>query len=378
MEMFLDINLVLFTFGILILSVLTTISGIGGGGIFIPYLMFSMNFSLLESVPLAITIILADCIVRMLLLYKLPNPNNPERYLMDLTPSNIIVPFDALFSWIGVILLKVLPNIITIVVVIILSIISIIKIGKTARRELNINSASELPPEIDGIEIYYRNPIREVLVDDRLKNLLLIILSVLLVGLFGIRERYSNCSLEYWLLILGNVLCLGVMCVINSKYVIKQYENRRINNFNFVSSDIVWNRRNILLLGVLSSVAGVLSTWLGLGGSSLITPILYSFRMKPEVISVSIGVSTLFSSLISLLNFIFTGSYLYKWGLLLFIISLVGSTIGIILLKYIIRYCRKGVISLLVIVVMIISVISLFLNIYLNSEIDFVLNSYCD
>ena len=376
--MFLDINLVLFTFGILILSVLTTISGIGGGGIFIPYLMFSMNFSLLESVPLAITIILADCIVRMLLLYKLPNPNNPDRYLMDLTPSNIIVPFDALFSWIGVILLKVLPNVITIVVVIILSIISIIKIGKTARRELNINNDSELPPEIDGIEIYYRNPIREVLVDDRLKNLLLIILSVLLVGIFGIRDLYNNCSLEYWLLILGNVLCLGVICIINSKYVINQYENRRINNFNFISSDIVWNKRNILLLGCLSSVAGVLSTWLGLGGSSLITPILYSFRMKPEVISVSIGVSTLFSSLISLLNFIFTGSYLYKWGLLLFVISLVGSTIGIILLKYIIRYCRKGVISLLVIVVMIISVISLFLNIYLNSEIDFVLNSYCD
>ena len=88
--------------GILILSIITTLSGIGGGGIFIPYLIFTKGFSLMDSVPLAITIILEDCIVRMLLLYKMPNPEKPNRYLMDLTPGNVIVPFDAIFSWVGI------------------------------------------------------------------------------------------------------------------------------------------------------------------------------------------------------------------------------------------------------------------------------------
>lgn len=378
MDLELNTNVVLFTFGILILSIITTLSGIGGGGIFIPYLMFSMGFSLLESVPLAITIILADCIIRMCLLYKLPNPNHPRRFLMDLTPGNIIVPFDALLSWIGVILLKVLPNIITILVVILLSILSIIKIGKSVRsefgREDNINEV----PELDGIELYYRNEIREEIIDDRRNNLLLIILSVIFVGIFGIRERFNNCSVEYWLLILGNVIVLGLMCLYSSKFIINQYNKRKESNFNFISSDIVWKNSNVLMLGSLSSVAGILSTWLGLGGSSLITPILYYFKMKPEVISVSIGVSTLFSSLISLLNFIFSGNYLYDWGLLLFLTSMVGSTVGIILLKYILRYCRRGIISILVICVILLSIISLLLNIYYNSGVDYSLKEYCD
>ena len=354
--------------GVFFLSIITTVSGIGGGSIFIPYLILTKDFDLLTCIPLAITIILADCLIRMLLLFKMINPNKPERYLMDLTIGNIIVPFDGLFSWVGIYLLLYLPNILTVVMIIFLTILSMIKIGVTMLKECKSNKENKVYPELDGIEMYHMEmktqPVE--VIEDRYFNLFLIIISVLLVGLFGFREKFDNTSLEYWLMIGGNIIVLGIMCLLSGLYLTKQYKKRKENRFVFVSSDIVWNKNNILSLGCLSSIAGILSTWLGLGGSSLITPILYYFEMKPEVISVSIGVSTLFSSLISLLNFISSGNYLYSWGILLFITSLLGSFIGIHLLKCILRYFRKGVISLLVIIVMIISVLSLITSKVIN------------
>lgn len=367
--------------GIFVLSIITTLSGIGGGGIFIPYLMFTLNFSLLEAVPMAITIILSDCLIRMLLLFKMPSLEKPNRFIMDLTPANIIVPFDGLFSWAGVFLLKSLPNILTIICVIFLTLISLYKIINITIKECKRINIEEQPLEIDGIEIYLKKNIQNRPSDmreDRYWNLFLIVLSVGLIALFGLRESFEQCSLEYWLMIGGNIMGMIILSFISGYYILQQYNSRKESKFPFTSSDISWNLSNILSLGCLSSISGVLSTWLGLGGSSLITPILYYYEMKPEVIGVSIGVSTLFSSLISLLNFMFSGNYMYDWGLALFLVSLVGSLVGIFLLKYVINYCNKGIISGLVVIVMILSVVSLILNlVFGDTGITFNINNPC-
>lgn len=370
------INNLPFIFGIFGLSIITTISGIGGGGIFIPYLMFFNDFTLEESVPLAITIILGDSVIRMLLLYNLPNPDEPKRYLMDLTPSNIIVPFDAIFSWLGVILIKIIPSFFTIILVILLSMISIIKIGNNGLKECKKKPNIIIHPEVDGIEIYLNNHRKDKPNDSRRINLYLIILNILIVGIFGLRDKFKKCSLEYWLLIGGNVFSMILMSFINSKFINYQYKKRKENNFNFIPSDIKWNYKNIIILGSLSSIAGILSTWLGLGGSSLITPILYYFEMSPEIVSISIGVSTLFSSLISLLNYIFSGNYLLEWGIILYIVSSLGSICGVLLLKIIIKKLNKGYISLLVVLMLSISTISLLINILNNSD-NFKSNNFC-
>lgn len=369
------VNNLPFIFGIFGLSIITTISGVGGGGIFIPYMIFN-DFTLEDSVPLTITIILGDSVIKMLLLYNLPNPDEPKRYLMDLTPSNIIVPFDAIFSWLGVILIKIIPSFFTIILVILLSIISIIKIGKNGLKECKKRPDIIIYPEIDGIEIYLNNHMKDKPEDDRKRNLYLIILNILIVGLFGLRDKFIKCSLEYWLLIGGNVFSMILMSLINSKFINYQYEKRKENNFNFIPSDIKWNYKNIIILGSLSSIAGILSTWLGLGGSSLITPILYYFEMSPDVVSVSIGVSTLFSSLISLLNYIFGGNYLLEWGIILYIVSSLGSICGVLLLKVIMKKLNKGFISLLVVLMLVISSISLLINILNNSD-NFKSNNFC-
>lgn len=379
MEYF-SLSNILFFGGLFLICVFTTISGIGGGGIFIPLLMFVKNFTLLESIPLAITIILADCLVRILFLFKLPNPEEPKRYLMDLTISNIIIPFDAVFSWVGVILLKIFPNLITINLIIILIIISLYKIIKTINQEYKKkNIIEEEPIEIDGIEIYFEyNTKNNELIEDRYKNLFLIILSVILVGIFGLKDYFVKCSLPYWMMIMGNIISLSLLCLLSGFFIIRQYKKRKELNFPFISSDIKWNKRNVMKLGILSSLSGILSTWLGLGGSSLITPILYSYQMKAEVIGVSIGISTLFSSLISLINYIFNGSYMYYWGLSFFITSILGSLLGIYLLKIIIRKQKRGIISVLVVMVLIVSVIGLITNIIFSDKgISFEFNKFC-
>jgi len=367
--------------GIFFLSIVTTVSGIGGGGIFIPYLMFTLNFTLLEAVPLAITIILSDCLIRIMLLYKMPSVEKPSRYLMDLTPANIIVPFDGMFSWAGVFLLKALPSVLTIIVVILLTLISLYKIINTTIKECRKQRIEEHTLEIDGIEIYLKNNNNNnnlQMIEDRYWNLFLVIITVGLIAIFGLRESFKICSLEFWLMICGNIVSMIILSFVSGYYILSQYNYRKVTNFPFTTSDISWNTCNIVSLGFLSSISGVLSTWLGLGGSSIITPILYYYEMKPEVVGVSIGVSTLFSSLISLLNFMFSGNYLYNWGLTLFLVSFIGSLIGIFLLKVFIKYFNKGIISGLVTVVMTLSVISLILNlIFSDNGITLNINNPC-
>ena len=47
-------NIFAFSIGILIISIFTTIAGIGGGGIIIPYLTLTAGYKLTEAIPLSI------------------------------------------------------------------------------------------------------------------------------------------------------------------------------------------------------------------------------------------------------------------------------------------------------------------------------------
>ena len=47
-------NIIALSIGILIISIFTTIAGIGGGGIIIPYLTLIGGYELTEAIPLSI------------------------------------------------------------------------------------------------------------------------------------------------------------------------------------------------------------------------------------------------------------------------------------------------------------------------------------
>ena len=126
--------------GILIISILTTIAGIGGGSLLISFLQFTQGFNLIQTIPIVQAIIFGDCLIRLFFLWTKKNPNYPNRYLIDLTPISLIVPFDASFSWLGVYLINFLPNIFSIILMIFIISLGIYKILKNACKSRNYNN----------------------------------------------------------------------------------------------------------------------------------------------------------------------------------------------------------------------------------------------
>ena len=71
-----DILLMSMTF---IISIITTIGGVGGGGLLIPLFMLLGGFLLIESIPLTIITILGDTLVRIFFLYNKKHPLNEKK-----------------------------------------------------------------------------------------------------------------------------------------------------------------------------------------------------------------------------------------------------------------------------------------------------------
>ena len=72
--------------------------------------MLVSKFSLEEAIPLSVVTILGDTLVRIIVLYNKKHPLNEKRYLIDMMPILLIVPFDGNSSFIGVILSEIFPN----------------------------------------------------------------------------------------------------------------------------------------------------------------------------------------------------------------------------------------------------------------------------
>ena len=86
-----------------LISVVTTIGGVGGGGLLIPLYMLFGGFLLDESIPLTIFTILGDTLVRIFFLYNKKHPKNSKRDLIYFNPLLLITLFDANTSFFGVI-----------------------------------------------------------------------------------------------------------------------------------------------------------------------------------------------------------------------------------------------------------------------------------
>ena len=67
-------NDVILTFLVTIISIITTIGGVGGGGLLIPIYMLIGGFDLIESIPLTILTILGDTLTRIFFLYNKKHP----------------------------------------------------------------------------------------------------------------------------------------------------------------------------------------------------------------------------------------------------------------------------------------------------------------
>ena len=290
------------------------------------------------------------------MLFNKPHPLNKKRLLIDLTPTLILVPFDGNTSFLGLILSESTPSLFTIILIILTlgfsfykSISKAIKVFLKENIFLEDNNKFELVV-IDGIGEYFdknefrdleSNQIGDKLID-QLKKCIILLLSIVVISSFSItRNLIDKCSIFYWLHIFLQFIVVGILGYLIIRFVSYDYNIKRQNNYIFLKGDIVWNEKNILKFISIASLTGFLSTYMGIGGGMLITPIMIQVGMIPEVVVATSSISTLFSSIISCVNYILNGNFLWKYGLTFAVSSALGSIIGLKISDYILKRFRR-------------------------------------
>ena len=388
----LDIGLIIIVF---ILSIITTIGGVGGGGLLIPTFILIGQFKIEEAIPLSIITILGDTFVRVCFLINRQHPMNKNRYLIDMAPALLLVPFDGNTSFIGLILSEISPIIIVMILIIVTLGFTFYKsISKAIRSFLKENeylqSNNMEMIVIDGIAEYFSLPtIEDALVDDeqlgdtyysQIFKMSLQFFSILVVAVFSItRKLLDKCSVFFWLQIVLQFISVGLIGFVVIKYVEYDYAKKRENNYVFLEGDIVWNKENIIKFVLIASFTGMLSTYMGIGGGMLITPIMIQVGMIPEVVVATSAISTLFSSLISTINYVIEGKLLWSFGIAFSLSSGLGSVIGLKLSDYILnKFKRQSIIIFIVSMILFTSIILLVVNSVTNKEINNIsFKSYC-
>jgi uncharacterized membrane protein YfcA len=99
--------------------------------------------------------------------------------------------------------------------------------------------------------------------------------------------------------------------------------------------------RTIVMLPFLTFFTGLLAGSLGIGGGLVLNPIFMVFGMLPEVATASCNVFVLMTSLSSFLQFAMAGLINFTDAFVLFILSLLGSVLGIFFIQKFVRMYKR-------------------------------------
>ena len=341
-----------------LISILTTIGGVGGGGLLIPVYMLIGKFKIETAIPLTIFTILGDTAMRIIFLFNKKHPFNQKRDLIYFAPLLLITLADANTSFIGVILSNVSSPMITSMCLLSTLIFTFYKSTKKAintyineEKYLNESNHGFNLVIIDGIGEYIRDEDIESVTNeerigddfkDKMKNTGLMLLNVSTVSIFSITRSYFDiCHGYYWIHSIGQFGIVSTLLYYNIKYILNDYEYKKENDYIFLKGDISWNNETIIKYISIGSITGFVSSYIGIGGGMLTTPIMIQTGIIPEVVIATTSVSTLFSCLISSINYIVEDRIPIKYGCVFASCSAIGSVGGIYISNYIVTKYKK-------------------------------------
>lgn len=386
-----DISLFVSIFFVIILA---TISGIGGGGILIPLYMLIGEFDILNATALTVLTIVCNSFVKMIILFNKRNPKAIKRYLIDYTPILLIVPFDGNTSFIGLIISTIVPKwFIIISILIVLGFIfykTLMKAIYQYKEEKTQKYKDNKLVYIDGISLYinhnqYNQTINLQYNGDTNKNrtiyIFLLCISFGLITLFtSIKNMFDSCSHMYYIIysIQFVVMILWGVFIIN--FIVRDYNNKISTNFQLLENDIKWNYKTGFQYAIVSSITGLLSTYLGIGGGMILAPFMLHIGMTPEVVAATSSVTTFFSSVITTLQYLNANRIPKDYGIAIMILSIIYTLIALKITKFIMqKYKKRSFITITLSLLIGVSMLLLLINGLLDLKLEkFNTDNFCN
>jgi uncharacterized membrane protein YfcA len=390
---------------IVVISALSNAGGIGGGAMFAPVIIWWFEFTVEEAGPITKATLFSSIVVNLAVLIWKSHPDKENETLIDFGLSSILFPILVAGTMAGVVLNKVLPPIATLVlpVLFLWRTTFLLYFTATEKYDERINLLSESPkpshsPPSPGTKkyeinlaisitspVYYSINIfdsEEVDADSKkmshrrypqlshsvfLESLDLINpkpvsfmtenkpfsprsiavdvlimvfgaatvwICALLRGVKGSRSiiGINTCSAESWLLFaLAQILC----------FLFAAISYRRHNKRLIGGSNIEQNKARLKNLFMWTYIAGVVSTFLGIGSGLVLSPVMIGLDFIPEIAASISAFSGLFSSSTTSFQFYINGALTLKGATMFMVASAIGSLIGVLLLYIIVQKYHK-------------------------------------
>ena len=190
-----------------------------------------------------------------------------------------------------------------------------------------------------------------------------IIGSILVIFLRGGKEFESiigakKCDVRDWIVLAIYLIFIIAVSLISAYVVYKEQKLKIQSNWNFSKYEKQFTNKFLVVGNVIGFMTGMLSSIFGIGGGTILTPVMMSFNYLPQVISFTAMYLVVCNKLVSALVMLLTGlirlDYLVCVGIFLFVaISLTEWKLDLIIAKI----GRQSFISFIYVFIMFISII---------------------
>lgn len=160
--------------------------------------------------------------------------------------------------------------------------------------------------------------------------LCLVVVSLFQRGALARPLGIYRCSPADWIIQLTFLIVCVIAAILAGCVLIK---DNQLREELFIPIDVKWTKRQVSIYSLISILIGVVSAALGIGGGIIITPLLFSTGQPPTVASLTSIYIIFFISLGSTIIFISNGKFLFGYGAVYGIIVLLGSFLGLWILK---------------------------------------------
>ncbi len=169
-----------------------------------------------------------------------------------------------------------------------------------------------------------------------------------------------RCSFIYWSVYLSYLpICLLITYIVG-KMIYEEYNYRVEIGYPYHSSDIKWTMSAIIQYPLYALSAGVLSGLLGIGGGTVLGPMLLELGIHPMVSTATSNFLVLFISSSTTLQYIMMGMMNFDYGFICTLLSTLGSYLGtLIIQKYIEKTKKASILVFTLAGVLILSTISI-------------------
>jgi uncharacterized membrane protein YfcA len=189
--------------------------------------------------------------------------------------------------------------------------------------------------------------------------LIIVIISVFIRGGKGIESvlGFASCSLGYWTATaLFILICVLFMCFTTNILIAKNAHYEAVG-YPFSKGDFHWTRSECLTVIAGGIVTGLVSGLFGIAGGVVLIPILLALNMRPEVANATCSFLTFFTNFTTFLQFTAAGVVTYDYAVTYFVLSMVGSLLGVTLLERVVRKMQSATVFLLGIIMAIATIL---------------------